>query len=290
MLRPLAVLALLALVACNDPQAPRPAERAVGDGFAREHAHDAPDPALADAYEPTADLVTQQAVYARLAENDVVGYLVRPRAAEDGGVPVARPAVLLIHEWWGLNDNIRLMARRLAAEGYTVLAVDLYEGQTAAEPEEAQRLLGQAMQREARLEANLQQAYDFLETQENASRVAVLGWCFGGMWALRTGLLLPRQLDALVMFYGNPVLDADRLATLDMPILGIFAEDDTAVPPSEVGRFEALLAETERNAEIVTYEGVGHAFANPSGQMYDAEAAADAWSRTTAFLREHLRP
>jgi carboxymethylenebutenolidase len=109
------------------------------------------------------------------------------------------------------------------------------------------------------------------------------------MWSLRTALALPERLDAAVIYYGRPVTDADRLAALEMPVLALFGGADDSIPQDTVRAFEAGLDAAGVPNEVVVYPGAGHAFANPSGNRYEPEAAEDAWSRTTAFLAEHLK-
>ena len=118
--------------------------------------------------------------------------------------------------------------------------------------------------------------------------MGVIGWCFGGGWSFRTALALPDAIDAAVIYYGEPVTDRDRLDALEMPILGLFGGADQGIPVARVREMEAALDALGKDATIVVYDGANHAFANPSGRRYDAEAAEDAWTRTTAFLAEHL--
>jgi carboxymethylenebutenolidase len=201
------------------------------------------------------------------------------------------PGVILVHEWWGLNENITAMARRLAGEGYRVLAVDLYGGNVGNTPDEAQMLMRQALDDPETLTANLRAAYAFLKERYDAPRVAVMGWCFGGSMTMRTAVNLPTELDAAVVYYGQVSNYTDeQLQALDMPILGFFGAEDQSIPVSEVRAFEETLSELGKDAEIKVYEGAGHAFANPSGRNYVEQAADDAWDRTVAFLNEHLYP
>ena len=119
--------------------------------------------------------------------------------------------------------------------------------------------------------------------------MGTIGWCFGGMWSLRTAIALPDAIDATVVYYGRPVTDADALRPLEMPVLAFFGGADTSIPQETVDAFEAALAEADVEHEVEVYPGAAHAFANPSGQAYDAEAAEDAWTRTLAFFDEQLR-
>lgn len=253
-----------------------------GDRVAEEHATDRPSGNV-DAAED--DSVRTQVIdYATLDGEPVQGYLARPR-----GGPRPLPAVLLIHEWWGLNDNIRAMARRFAEAGYVALAVDLYEGETAERPKRARSLMQQAMARPDRLERNLEQAFYYLDVMPSTRRIGSVGWCFGGGWSLRTALMFPRELDAGVIYYGELVTDPERLATLEVPILGLFGSEDSVVPIDTVREFGQTLTELEKPHAIEIYTGAGHAFANPSGEHYERDTAARAWARTMRFLNRHLR-
>jgi carboxymethylenebutenolidase len=199
----------------------------------------------------------------------------------------AAPAVIVIHEWWGLNDNVETMARMLAHEGYAALAVDLYGGEAAGDPEGARALMQKVMDDPAPAKDNLRQAHAYLTGTLGAPRTGVIGWCFGGGWSLQTALLLP-ELDAAVMYYGRVVTDQEELRALRAPLLGLFGAEDQGIPVDGVRAMEAALGELGKDATVVVYPGAGHAFANPSGTRYQPEAAKDAWARTTAFFAEHL--
>jgi carboxymethylenebutenolidase len=255
------------------------------DRMAHEHAGETPSATAATDGADTLAVTEEQVVYATVGGTPVTGYLVRPEGAEAD----ALPGLIVIHEWWGLNDHVRAMARRLAAEGYAALAVDLYEGRVAESADSARAILQDAMADEAGLTENLTQAYRYLGTQQRAPRVGVVGWCFGGGWALRTALALPDSLDAAVVYYGEPVTDRARLATLNVPILGLFGSEDQGIPVDRVGEMERALQELGKDAQILVYEGADHAFANPTGERYHAPAAEDAWAQTTAFLERTLK-
>ncbi len=295
----LAVLVLLPLAACA-PAAEEPVvEEAGADGedtaaaedyadrMAREHAGEEPVPAFAgdDAVYRDVEVRTEEVAYATLGGTEVAGYLAMPAGAEERP-EAALPGLIVIHEWWGLNDNVETMARLYAHHGYVALAVDLY-GEAADSPERARELMGNLD--EAQAEDNLRQAYRYLAEEHNVSRVGVIGWCFGGGWSLRTALLLPGEIDAAVIYYGRLVDDRERLASLDVPILGIFGAEDQGIPVADVRAFESTLEDLGKDVEIQVYEGAGHAFANPSGERYQPEAARDAWQRTLAFLDRHVK-
>lgn len=259
-------------------------ETASPDALAREHAGDAPTPTPAAERAPRAPVATSTPVYATLDGRAITGFMARPE-----GVAGPLPGVVLIHEWWGLNDNLRSLARQLAGEGYLALAVDLYEGESATTPDAARRLAQQAGARGERLVENLRAARAYLAA-EGATRIGVTGWCFGGGWALQAGLRLGDGVDAVVMYYGRVETDPAALAPLRAPLLGHFAGRDAAIPLDAVRRFEQALAAADRPAEIHVYPDADHAFANPSGGRYDAVAADEAWARTLAFLARQLRP
>ena len=251
------------------------------DDMAREHAEDAPVSNEASQASPATEVETELVTYATVDGVEVTGYLARPVGAEG---PL--PGVIVIHEWWGLNDNIRSMAEQLAGEGYRALAVDLYGGETADTPDGAATLMRASMEHTEALTENVKQAYAYLAAE--GQKVGVVGWCFGGGWSLATALALPEDIDAAVIYYGRLVTDADALAPLDMPILGFFGAEDTGIPVESVRAFEAALDELGKDASIYVYDGAGHAFANPSGTNYRAEPAQDAWSKTRAFFAAHL--
>ncbi|MEM7483262.1 MAG: dienelactone hydrolase family protein [Acidobacteriota bacterium] len=247
--------------------------------------HDGDTPVAGDAgraADTTRKITTTQPVYATVDGTEVTGYFAEPLGAADD-----TPGLLVIHEWWGLNDNIETMARMFAQQGYRALAVDLYGGQMAEDPEGARALMQAAMESPERAQENLRQAHAFL-TGRGAGRTGSIGWCFGGAWSLESALLLPGELDAAVIYYGRLVTDKKRLAPLTAPILGIFGSEDRGIPVAQVEAFEAALDELGKVAEIHLYEGANHAFANPSGSRYAPQAAKDAWEKTLAFFDAHL--
>lgn len=263
------------------------------DETAQEHAGDRPE-ATALAMEPLIPVAARNVEYGTIDGEAVVGYQAEPQrpdsvlAAMNDSL-ASLPALLVIHEWWGLNDNIEMMARRLAGEGYRVLAVDLYDGATADTPDEARQLMQNALDDEEALLQNLRAAYAYLNERYDPPETGVLGWCFGGSMALRAALAKPEALDAAVIYYGR-VSDAEpeQLADLDLPILGIFGGEDQSIPVEEVRAFEQTLQELDKEAQIHVYENAGHAFANPSGRNYAPEAAQQAWEQTKTFLARHL--
>lgn len=197
----------------------------------------------------------------------------------------AYPGVILIHEWWGLNDNIKESAEKLASAGYRVLAVDLYDGRVATESSQARELTGTLDQ--ARALQNLGAAKAYLESK-GAERIASMGWCFGGGQSMQFSLS-GAELDATVIYYGQLVTDSAELEKITWPVLGVFGSEDTSIPTNTVVEFRDTLTVQATPNEVYIYPGVGHAFANPSGANYAPEETADAWVKTLAFLEANLR-
>ena len=197
------------------------------------------------------------------------------------------PALVVIHEWWGLNQHIEHWADRLAGAGYATLAVDLYGGKVATTPDEAMAAM-KAVDK-TRAAATLDAAVDFLakDSRITASRRGVMGWCFGGGWSLQTALAHP-ELDAAVIYYGQLETDPTALAAIKSKVLGIFATRDKGIPIEQVDKFEAGLKQAGVDAKILRYDA-DHAFANPSGNNYDQPAATAAWGEVEKFLAANLK-
>jgi carboxymethylenebutenolidase len=249
------------------------------------HRHDYPSPTAIALVEPEVPVTTESIEYVTIDGKAIKGYYAYPE-----GTTEPLPGIIAIHEWWGLNNNIKAMTRRLAGEGYQVLAVDLYSGQIAETPQKAIQLVLQATGNPLGTEANLTKAYKYLTEEKQAPKVATIGWCFGGSMSLEMALLFPQELDAAIIYYGGQIGSATdkELITLKMPILGIFGEKDETIPLKTVEKFQSTLEKLDKKAEFHIYENAGHAFANPSGKNYVPEAAEEAWEKTTEFLEEYL--
>ena len=259
------------------------AGRETVDAMSREHADDTTEPSPAAELAPARAVISDPKMpYAEIGDQLVYGYFVAP---SDVFEPL--PAIIVIHEWWGLNDNVRAMADRLAGEGYMVLAVDLYGGETAESPAGARALMLEVVEDPNSANENIRAAYEFL-TITGAPRIGSLGWCFGGGWSLNTAQLFPDELDAAVIYYGQVTDDDEKLRPISAPILGLFGAEDTGIKVESVESFRASLERLRKDHEVHIYPGVGHAFANPTGTNYNAEAATDAWARTLEFLGRHL--
>jgi len=211
------------------------------------------------------------------------GYLARP--ANDGEYP----AVVMIHEWWGLNENVRHMADVLAGQGYTVFAVDLYDGEVARESSRAQELSDQVRDNPDEAVTKLSRATEALrESRYTTGEVASLGWCFGGGWSLQLSLS-ETELNSTVIYYGTLTTDEEELRAIDEPVLGIFGSEDQVVGRENIREFNRTLDEIGVENEIHVYDGASHAFANPSAESFRSDATRDAWGRTLSFLDETLK-
>jgi carboxymethylenebutenolidase len=208
------------------------------------------------------------------------GYLATPATGKG-------PGVLVLQEWWGLVRHIKNVCDRFAAEGFTALAPDLYHGKTTAEPDEAGKLfmalsVGQA-------EKDLRGAVTTLLQQASTKTVGAIGFCMGGQLALFAATLNP-SVAACVDFYGiHPNVKPDY-SKLSGPVLGLFAEKDQFVTPTAAKEVDAAIKKAGKRSEIHIYPNVDHAFFNDErADVYNKAAAEDAWRRTLAFLRQHVK-
>lgn len=194
------------------------------------------------------------------------------------------PALMLVHEWWGLNDQIKAVAAEFARAGYLTLAVDLFKGRVTDSAEEARALTQKVDPREA---ADTLAAWaQWLKNHDRSTgKVGVVGWCFGGGWALNAATIAP--IDATVVYYGRVNLPAEQLAHLKGPVLGHFGRRDQFVGEPVVAAFERAMSAAGKPYGIHWYDA-GHAFANPTGANYHREDAQLAWRRTLDFLAERL--
>jgi carboxymethylenebutenolidase len=201
-------------------------------------------------------------------------------------IPGTYPGVVMIHENRGLRPEIRQTAEQLAKEGYRVLAVDLFDGRVVETQDEARAIT--ASFDHAKAVENMQSAVQYLK-DKGASKVASLGWCFGGRQSVALAIS-GAKLDATVVYYGGGMATTtEQLKPITWPVLGVFGDQDQAIPLSMVEAFKTSLNTLNVPNEIHIYPGVGHAFANPSGMNYAPEATQDAWSKTLAFLKKNLK-
>ncbi|MGZ5501785.1 MAG: dienelactone hydrolase family protein [Nitrososphaeraceae archaeon] len=201
------------------------------------------------------------------------------------------PAVIMIHENKGLNDNIKNMANLLAKEGYVVLAVDLFNGEVTTNQTRASELTQSIRDNPDVAITNLKSAVTFLASLPNVNpdKIASLGWCFGGQQSLQLALNSEdHPLAATVIYYGRLVTEPETLSKIKWPVLGIFGDQDTSIPVKTVEQFEEALTQNGITNEIYIYKGVGHAFANPSGENYAPNETKNAWEKTLSFLNKYL--
>ncbi len=227
---------------------------------------------------------TEEIAYSDTGGKKSVGYLARP--VKDGPCP----AIILIHEWWGLNDSIRRKADDFARLGYVALAVDLYHGESTTDPNVARQLAGKVREDMEAAQQNLRDAVALLKQskQVDPARIASIGWCFGGGWSYQ---MAKNNLGvkASVIYYGffNP---EDDLAKMRAQIIGHFAERDRAITIDNVKEFQARLKTLSGDHEIYIYPNTSHGFASRKGSNpeYNEQAADLAWQRTLEFLQKHL--
>jgi carboxymethylenebutenolidase len=194
------------------------------------------------------------------------------------------PAVLLVHEWWGLNDQIKAVAAEFAREGYLALACDLYGGNVATTGADARAHL-KATDYAVATETVAAWVRWLKAHAKGTGRVGTVGWCFGGGWSLNASIAEP--VDATVIYYGQVTRKAADLRRLKGPVLGHFGELDKRINHEMVGGFEAEMKAAGKTFTNHWYDA-DHAFANPTGARYDAADAKLAWSRTLAFFEAHL--
>ena len=199
------------------------------------------------------------------------------------------PALIVVHEYWGLNDWVKQQAGKLADQGYVALAVDLYRGKVADSPDLAHELMRGLP--EDRAIRDLRAAFDFLASQANVKkdRIGSIGWCMGGGYSLDTALAEP-QLAATVIHYGRLATDLSEPKKINAPILGLFGGQDRGITPDDVKNFQQSMEQLGKRIEVKIYPDAGHAFENPNNkQGYRPEDAADAWRRTIDFLAATLK-
>jgi carboxymethylenebutenolidase len=206
-------------------------------------------------------------------------YVARPKHAVSGGI-------LVLHEWWGLNDFIKSQADAFAAQGYLALAVDLYDGKVATSPDEAGKLMNGLDAKHAALVEKAGVAW--LAKNLHRKKLVTLGWCAGGGQSLLASLGSPNSVAGTVIYYGMPVTDVAQLKMLRGPVLGIFAKKDGWITPEKMDAFDKALTEAGVKHSFHSFDA-DHAFANPTGGRYNPSAAAEANALTQKFLADVLK-
>ena len=199
------------------------------------------------------------------------------------------PALVVIHEWWGLNDWVKEQAQKFAEHGYVALAPDLYRGKVANDPNMAHELSrGLSQDQGVR---DLKAAFDYLASRPDVrhDKIGSVGWCMGGGYSLQLAVNEPK-LAACVVNYGSMPTDKEAIERIQAPVLGNFGAEDHGITPAAVQAFEGSMKAAGKSVDVKEYDGAGHAFENPNNKAgYREAAAADAWTRTMAFLNRTLR-
>ena len=198
------------------------------------------------------------------------------------------PALVVIHEWWGLAPWVNDQASKLADQGYAALAIDLYRGRTASTPDEAHELMRGLPPDRAR--TDLLAAAEYLRSRKDVdpARVGTIGWCMGGGYALDLAIADPK-LKVAVINYGHLATEPDTLKKINAAVLGIFGGKDRGIPPADVQKFEQQMKALGKRVQIHIFPDAGHAFENPNNKAgYRADDAAQAWQITVRFLKQNL--
>ncbi len=287
----LSLFAVCIVAGCGSgapPETPAVSENVSSDSVAEAPAPTAVEAEAGDGLDerenPLIGLLEQDIPYGEGIDGNLTGFLAVP---EDAAEPL--PGIIVLHEWWGLTDAVKEAARRLAREGYVVLATDFYGGRTAQTVADAQALMRELVAEPDSVRDNIRQAVEYLQLYALAPRIGSIGWDMGGRWSLQTGIMLPDELDALVMFYGAVETEEAVLETLDMPMLALFGEQDASIPLRSVQDFRNVLGRLGKEAEVRIYAGVDHGFFFPSSPTYSPIAADDAWNRATALFEAALK-
>jgi carboxymethylenebutenolidase len=203
--------------------------------------------------------------------------------------PGRYPALVVIHEWWGLTDWVKEQAQKLAEQGYIALAPDLYRGQVTADPEVAHELMRGLPQDRAVSDLRAALVYLISRKDVDHDHIGSIGWCMGGGFSLQLAIREP-HLAACVVNYGALPTDPNDIQQIGAPILGNFGADDRGITPADVHAFEKTMQGMRRRVDVKIYDGAGHGFENSTNTAaYRPEAAADAWARTLAFLNKTMR-
>ena len=237
---------------------------------------------------PAADAVTAAAAPVQVSYpsgSETVHALLYKPARDTVG---KHPAIIVIHEWWGLNDWIKEQAADLAAHGYVTLAIDLYRGQVANDADTAHQLSRGLPQDRGIRDLKAAEAYLSSQKDVDSHRIGAIGWCMGGGYALSFAVADP-NLKAVVANYGPPPTDSDSLAQIHAAILGNYGGLDKGIPAASVQNFAADMKKLGKPVDAKIYPDAGHAFENPNNKTgYRAQDAADARSRYLHFFAREL--
>lgn len=195
----------------------------------------------------------------------------------------SRKWLIVIQEWWGLNENIKQEADRYfnALGDMNILAVDMYDGRVAATPDSAMKIMRSADMN--RMTAIVRAA---MEHAGDRASIYSVGWCFGGMWSLQAAILAGEKGKGSVMFYGRPETDTEKLKAVRCDVIGFFGNRDRSPSPAMVDDFERSMAALGKKLTTHRYDA-GHGFANPSNPNFNREATEDSFAKAVAFLKAH---
>ena len=204
------------------------------------------------------------------------------------------PGIIVIHEWWGLNDWVKEQASKLADQGYETLAIDLYRGKVATTPNEAHEFMGGVPPDRAK--RDLEAAFNFLASQPNVKkdRIGAIGWCMGGGYALGLALEEPKLAADVINYgvfdYASLAKDQSEIKKINAPILGLFGAQDRGITPDDVKTFGEQMDKLGKKIDVTIYPDAGHAFENPNNKDgYRPKDAQDAWDKTVAFFASTLK-
>jgi carboxymethylenebutenolidase len=204
------------------------------------------------------------------------------------------PGIIVIHEWWGLNDWVKDQASKLAEQGYVTLAIDLYRGKVATTPNEAHEFMGGVPQDRAK--TDLESAFNFLQSQSNVkkARIGAIGWCMGGGYSLQLALDEPKLAADVINYgvydYASLAKDQAAIKKINAPIMGFYGAQDRGIPTDDLRKFWEQLKNLGKKADFSIYPDAGHAFENPNNKDgYRPKDAQDAWKKTVAFFASTLK-
>jgi carboxymethylenebutenolidase len=232
---------------------------------------------------PRAQCAKTEVVHFQAGKGTIDGFVAAPDKAG------RYPGVVVIHDWWGLQDWVKQRTSELADQGFVALAVDMYGGKIAANADQAAELSGALTDEQALLDVVGGIVYLTTRNDVEHDRIGALGWAMGGYYALQVAMRVPR-LGACVVNYGSLPTDPNEIQGIAAPVLGNFGADDHGVTAADVDAFQKTMKNLNRVIDVKIYDGAGHSFENPNTtDAYRPEAAQDAWKRTIAFLNKSLK-
>lgn len=282
--RPLVLLpVLLSLTACQPPSSSVSVDSHDQSKGMEQFAKDKEFHAAHTMREADGTKLSGKDVEIAVGDGKAKAYWVAPKEGHD-------QSVLMIHEWWGLNANIRETADKLNSKcGYGVLAIDLYEGKVAKDADEAGKFMGAVDNKKASATVNaaLRALKAGVDGSKPSLKLGTIGFCFGGGWSHKAAIMGGADVKACVVFYGMPSTAPGELERLKAPVFFVAAKQDKWINKGVVDGFKSAMESAGKSVEVSEYDA-DHAFANPTSQSYKSEAAQDAWDKTFAFFKKNL--